>query len=220
MNMSQKLGAEFIGTFALIFVGVSAICNDAGLVGIALAHGLAIAVMASALGHISGGHFNPAVTVGALVGGKIKTSDAIGYLFAQLAGGYVGALAVKSIFSSAVITSHNFGTPALASDVSIVSGMFAELVLTFFLVLVVYGTAIDSRAPKVGGLFIGLTVTLDILAGGPITGAAMNPARTFGPALAGGYWENHIVYWIGPLLGGILAGLVYSRWIGKEQKSM
>ena len=215
--MSKRLVAEFIGTFTLIFAGVSAICNDAGLVGIALAHGLALAVMISALGHISGGHFNPAVTVGALAGGKIKFPDAIGYIAAQLAGGFVGALAVKAIFSSTAIASHNFGTPSLGADISVTTGILAEFIMTFFLVLVVYGTAIDSRAPKVGGLFIGLTVTLDILAGGPISGAAMNPARTFGPALAGGYWDNHIVYWIGPVLGGIVAGFVYSRWLGKEE---
>jgi MIP family channel proteins len=216
MNNMHKLGAEFIGTFALIFVGVSAICNNCGLVGVALAHGLTIAVMASAMGHISGGHFNPAVTVGALVGGKIKTGDAVAYIVVQLLGGFIGALAVKAIFPAAVYEAVSLGTPLLANDVSVVSGIILESILTFFLVLVVYGTAIDARAPKVGGLFIGLTITLDILAGGPITGASMNPARTFGPALAGGYWDNHIVYWIGPLIGGVLGGTVYSRWIGKE----
>jgi len=85
------------------------------------------------------------------------------------------------------------------------------LILTFFLVFVVYGTAVDPRGPKIGGLAIGFTVTVDILFGGPLTGAAMNPARTFGPALASGHWHNHLVYWIGPLLGGALAGLVYGR---------
>jgi len=91
-------------------------------------------------------------------------------------------------------------------------------VLTFFLVFVVYGSAVDGRAPKIGGLAIGLTVALDILFGGPLTGAAMNPARTFGPALASGHWDNHMIYWIGPLLGGALAGLVYGRFLIKEVK--
>ena len=215
MNI-QKLGAEFIGTFTLIFVGVSAICNDAGLVGIALAFGLALAVMISAMGHISGGHYNPAVTVGALVGGKISPQDAFAYIIAQLLGGYFGALAVKAIFLPAIWQAHHLGVTMLAPGVNILSGILMEIILTFFLVLVVYGTAIDKRAPKVGGLFIGLTVTLDILAGGPITGGSMNVARTFGPALAGGYWDNHIVYWIGPLIGGALAGFVYSKIIGRE----
>lgn len=216
MNLSQKVAAEFIGTFALIYVGVSSVCVSAGLVGVALAHGLTIAVMVSALGNISGGHFNPAVTVGAFVGGKISPKDVLPYIVAQLAGGVVGALAVKLIFPSSMYDVPKLGTPMLAAEVSSGAGILMELILTFFLVLVVYGAAIDSRAPKAGALFIGLTVSLDILAGGPLTGASMNPARTFGPALVGGYWDNHLVYWIGPLLGGVFAGLIYSKFIGKE----
>lgn len=219
MNLIQKLVAEFIGTFALIFIGVCAICNNTGIVGVALAHGLTIAVMVSVFGHVSGGHFNPAVTVGAWAGGNIKIGNAAAYIVVQLIGGYIGALAVKAVIPVSIYAADgiNMGTPVLGQNVNIATGMFMELILTFFLVLAVYGTSIDSRGPKVGGLFIGLTVALGILAGGPITGASMNPARTFGPALAGGYWDNHFVYWIGPLLGGILAGLIYTRWIGKER---
>ncbi|MBI4548767.1 MAG: aquaporin [Ignavibacteriae bacterium] len=216
MSLTKKLAVEFIGTFALIFIGVSSICVNAGLAGVALAHGLTIAVMASAMGHISGGHFNPAVTVGAFIGRKISPKETIAYIIAQLAGGAAGAVAVKSVFPLSMYEVPKLGSTLLAADVSIGAGILMELILTFFLVLVVYGTAIDSRAPKVGGLFIGLTVTLGILAGGPLTGASMNPARSFGPALAGGYWDNHIVYWIGPLLGGIVAGLIYSKYLGKE----
>lgn len=219
MNLGQKLFAEFIGTFALIFIGVSAICGNAGLVGIALAHGLTIAVMVSAIGHISGGHFNPAVTVGALVGGKIKAGDAVAYIIAQLCGAIAGALVVKVIFSPATYEAVMLGTPMLGQGVSMVSGITMESILTFFLVLIVYGTAIDHRAPKMGGLFIGLTIILDILAGGPVSGASMNPARTFGPALIGGYWDNHIVYWIGPLIGGALAGLLYKNIFEKQGPS-
>ena len=217
MNLTQKLFAEFVGTFALIFVGVSSICANAGLVGVALAHGLTIAVMISAMGHISGGHFNPAVTVGALVGGKIKIGDAVPYIIVQLVGGVLGALIANSLFPMAVIESAKLGTPLLADGIGVAAGIKMEAVLTFFLVLVVYGTAIDPRAPKMGGLFIGLTITLDILAGGPITGASMNPARTFGPAVVGGYWDNHIVYWIGPLIGGALAGLFYRYVFEKKE---
>ena len=216
MSLTKKLAAEFIGTFALIFIGVSSICVNAGLVGVALAHGLTIAVMASAMGHISGGHFNPAVTAGALAGDKISPKDAVVYIIAQLAGGIAGAWAVTTIFPSSTYEVSKLGTPMLASDITVGAGIVVEVILTFFLVLVVYGTAIDSRAPKVGALFIGLTVSLDILAGGPLTGASMNPARTFGPALVGGYWDKHIVYWIGPLLGGMLAGFIYSKFLGKE----
>jgi len=217
MSVTQKLLAEFIGTFTLIFIGVASICiGSGGLTGVALAHGLAIAVMVSALGYISGGFFNPAVTVGAWVGGHIDSKNALRYIIAQLAGGYAGALAVKATIPANLIDAVKFGTPMLSPDVSMGAGILIELILTFFLVLVVYGTAIDSRAAKVGGLFIGLTITLDILAAGPLTGASMNPARTFGPALAGGYWNDHIVYWIGPILGGALAGIVHRYILGKQ----
>jgi MIP family channel proteins len=215
--MAQKLTAEFIGTFALIFIGVSSICVNAGLPGVALAHGLTIAVMVSAMGYISGGHFNPAVTFGAWVGGKIGTKSAAMYAVSQLAGGVCGAVAAKAILPASSVELAKLGTPLLAPDIGVGAGIFMEMILTFFLVLVVYGTAIDPRAAKMAGLFIGLTVTLDILAGGPLTGASMNPARTFGPALAGGYWENHLVYWIGPLLGGGLAGLVYKHLLGRQE---
>jgi MIP family channel proteins len=214
--MTQKLAAEFIGTFTLIFVGVASICVNAGLVGVALAHGLAIAVMVSAMGYISGGFYNPAVTFGAFVGGKIGARDAAGYVVAQLAGGVFGALAAKAVLPSSAAELAKLGTPLLAPEIGAGAGILLEAILTFFLVLVVFGTAMDSRAANVGGLFIGLTITLDILAGGPLTGASMNPARTFGPALVGGYWDHHLVYWIGPLLGGGIAGVVYTRLLKKH----
>jgi len=225
--MNQKLlkacVAEFIGTSTLIFVGVGAIYNlgsiPGGLLGIALAHGLAIAVMVSATGAISGGHLNPAVTFGLFVGGKIDAGKALAYWIAQLAGATVaGWLCVWLLGCGAVAG----GTPDIGLDaaklpvVSNAQAIAIEAVLTFFLVFVVYGSAVDVRAPKIGGLAIGLTVALDILFGGPLTGAAMNPARTFGPALASGHWNNHFVYWIGPLLGGALAGLIYGRFLIKE----
>ena len=217
MNTTQKLAAEFIGTFTLIFIGVSSICVNAGLLGVALAHGLAIAVMIAAMGYVSGGFYNPAVTFGAWVGGKIGTKNAILYAAAQLSGALAGALAVRAVFPASMVELFKLGTPMLAPDVGIGAGILMELILTFFLVLVVYGSAIDSRGPGMGGLFVGLTITIDILAGGPMTGASMNPARTFGPALAGGYWENHLVYWIGPMLGGGLAALVYKKFLAKRE---
>ncbi len=216
MNMTQKLAAEFIGTFALIFVGVASICVNAGLVGVALAHGLTIAVMVSAMGYISGGFYNPAVTFGALVGGKIGVKDAVSYTIAQLTGGVFGALAAKAVLPASAAELAKLGTPLLAPEIGAGAGILLELLLTFFLVLAVYGTAMDSRAANLGGLFIGLTITLDILAGGPLTGASMNPARTFGPALVGGYWDHHLVYWIGPLLGGGLAAIVHTRIFRKR----
>ncbi|HLX13003.1 MAG TPA: MIP family channel protein [Bacteroidota bacterium] len=217
MPKINVLVAEFVGTFTLIFIGVSSICANGiaggfgGPVGIALAHGLAIGVMVAALGHISGGHFNPAVTFGAIVGKKIEPMTGVFYMVAQLIGAVVGALAVISIFPAAMYNSVKLGTPALGQFINPASGLLMEIIMTFFLVLVVFGSAMDKRASKLGPLFIGLTITIDILAGGPITGAAMNPARAFGPALVGGFWEDHYIYWAGPLIGGALAGLLYSR---------
>ncbi len=206
--------AEFIGTFALIFVGVGAITTDyisgaSGLVGIALAHGLTIAVMASATAAVSGGHLNPAVTIGALATGKIDAANAVGYIISQCLGGIVAAATLKLCLPVAALESVKMGTPALGDGISVGMGLLVEIILTFFLVFVIFGTAIDSRAPQVGALFIGLTVTLDILIGGPITGAAMNPARHLGPALLGGGLQHLWLYWVGPLVGGLIAALVY-----------
>lgn len=212
----QKLVAEFIGTFTLIFIGGGAACVDTltnhgiGLMGIALAHGLAIAIMVTATGPISGGHLNPAVTLGALVGKKISLADGILYWIAQLAGGIVGAVLLAVLFR-ADIWRASIPTD-LGSGVTPLRGIVTELVLTFLLVYVVYATAIDDRGmfKAIAGFAIGLTITMDILAGGPISGASMNPARSFGPALIAGHWQNHIVYWVGPLLGGVIAGGLYS----------
>jgi len=225
-SLSKQCVAEFIGTFALIFIGVGAIYHNLGLLAIALAHGLTIAVMVSATGAISGGHLNPAVTLGLWVGGKIDTKGLMAYWVAQLAGASCAAFLLLFLFTgqldpsgkSLAATIVANGTPDLpAKGITLVQGIIIEAVLTFFLVFVVYGTAVDSRAPKIGGLAIGLTVALDILFGGPFTGGAMNPARTFGPALASGHWNNQIVYWIGPLLGGALAGLVYGRFLIRQK---
>jgi MIP family channel proteins len=206
--------AEFVGTFALIFIGIGAIANlggdHAGLVGIALAHGLTIAVMVSATAAISGGHLNPAVTFGLLVGGKICASRALAYWVSQLLGAIVAAGIMLNVTSLKVVDA---GTPDIGPHVTVATAILLEAVLTFFLVFVVYGSAVDQRGPKIGGLAIGMAVTLDILVGGPITGASMNPARTFGPAFVSGHWSNHIVYWIGPLIGGLLAGVIYGRFL-------
>ncbi len=218
--------AEAIATFAFCFVGAGAICiaqlmegkvTNTGLIGIALAHGCMMAVLISALGHISGGHNNPAVTFGAWVGGKISTPLAAAYWVSQLFGAAVAGFLLLQIFPESVWRPVNLGTPGVAAGVSGKTAILIEAVLTFFLVMVVYGTGIDERGTwkTIGGFGIGLTIMCDILVGGPLTGASMNPARTFGPALAAGYWNYHIVYWIGPLLGGGLAGLVYGRYLIK-----
>jgi len=209
--------AEAIGTFALIFVGVLAITSGdlAGappgtinLASIAFAHGLTIAVMVAALSAISGGHFNPAITLGFVVTGRLRPGLGVLYWIAQLVGAVVaGFLLVGLVGSDAV----SVGTPTPVPGLPYGTAIGLELVTTFFLVFVVFGTAVDERAPKsVFPFAIGLTLALDIMAVGPLTGGAINPARVFGPAVASGTWTGHLVYWIGPLIGGALAGLVYN----------
>jgi MIP family channel proteins len=209
--------AEAVGAFTLIFVGAGSIMAadfarvGAGLVGIALAHGLAIGTMVSATAHISGGHLNPAVTGAFVVTGRMPAGAGIAYVIAQLLGASVAAFFLTAVFPQTVRITTALGTPALGFGVSQGTGIVVEAILTFFLVFVVFGTAVDPRGPRAaGGLFIGLAIAMDILIGGPLTGAAMNPARAFGPALFAGAWTNHWVYWIGPLLGGAAGGLLYN----------
>lgn len=207
--------AEFIGTFALIFIGagsiVAAPLAASGLVGVALAHGLTIAVMVSATAAVSGGHLNPSVTVGFLLTGRIGPVDALGYIVSQCLGG-IAAAALLLALLPAQARAAAVGVTALADGVSPLSGLLIEAVLTFFLMFVIYGTAADRRAPKVGGLFIGLTIALDILMGGPFTGGAMNPARHLGPALFAGtaFTAQLWIYWLGPILGASAAALIYA----------
>ena len=218
--------AEFIGTFALIFIGAGAICADAmtggglGIVGIALAHGLTIMVMVYAFGHISGGHFNPAVTFAMAITKQIKPDKAGSYVIAQLAGGAAAAFLLAQMYGEYMTHVPYLGATMINfSAVTIPGAIVVEAILTFFLVTVIYAMAVDGRSSKPAiGLAIGLTITLDILMGGPLTGASMNPARTFGPALATGNWADHWVYWVGPLAGGGLAGLLYENTLLKRGK--
>jgi MIP family channel proteins len=218
-STSQKLTAEFLGTFALIFFGAGAVCTDQylhgtgglGLLGIALAHGLAIAIMVSAMGHISGGHFNPAVTIGFWVTKRVNTLDAFLYWAAQLAGAAAAAFLLKAVIPEDTWRAVALGVPQLARDFPVWAGMSLEAVTTFFLVLVMFATAVNEKGTfrSIAGFGIGLTYSLGILVAGPLTGAALNPARAFGPALAATHWAHHGVYWVGPLAGGFLAGLLY-----------
>jgi MIP family channel proteins len=210
--------AEVVGTFLFFFVGIGAIGAmsfgstapvdpAAGLLVAALAHGVALAVLVSALGAVSGAHFNPAVTFGVWVAGQIPGRRAAAYVLAQLIGGILAALAVRMIFPSDSFAS--LGTPALAAGISPLAGIVIETVLTALLLIAVFGTALDPRAPKIGGLAIGFAVAADILMGGPLTGAAMNPARWFGPAAVTWVWDNSYVWIVGPLLGAAIAALLY-----------
>jgi len=215
MDKLRPCLAEFIGTFALVFVGIGAI-KTAGhdVLGVALAHGLTIAAFATATMHISGGQLNPAVTFGLVCGGHMTVPNALRYWISQVLGALCAALICLGLFGRDVVVT---GTPQLAIALNPLQGILVEAILTFFLVFVVHATAVDPRGPRsVAGLVIGATITLDILFGGPLTGAAMNPARVLGPALAAGFWRDHYVYWLGPLLGGALGGLVYRVLIERK----
>lgn len=221
MSLARRLTAEAFGTFVLVFVGASAIIASkfpgAGydLLGIALAHGLALAVGVTATMRISGGHLNPAVTAGLLVGRRIAPKDAAAYVVAQLAGAVLAALLVKLLFPTGVASVVNYGTPSIFGQYTLLQAVWLEAALTFLLVSAVYGTAVATNAPAVGGFGIGLMMAACILVGGPLTGAAMNPARVFGPALLAGAWTGHAAYWIGPLLGGVVAGVLWDRLLLK-----
>jgi aquaporin TIP len=214
-SLLRRSIAEALGTFALIFIGVGSVAAkyypDAnyGIYGIATAHALVLAVMVTATMAVSGGHINPAVTIGLLVARRTSARTAVAYIIAQLIGAVLGALAVKAIFPIGVTRPIALGTPAIASNIQLSQAIGLEAILTFFLVSAVFGTCVNSEAPKVGGFAIGLVLWFDIIVGGPLTGAAMNPARAFGPALVAGQWVAHAVYWVGPILGGIVAALLW-----------
>ena len=206
--------AEFIGTFALVFVGGASImlakdtASPAGLLEIALAHGLILAVMVSALMRISG-HFNPAVTAGFLATRRIEPMMAGVYVMAQLIGAILASYLLKWVFPVALFESTRGAGQSIALQLSGAQAFVLEVVGTFFLVITVYGTVVDPRAPRIGGLAVGLVVAADILALGPLTGGSMNPARSFGPAVASGVFEAQSIYWLAPITGGILAALLY-----------
>ena len=204
---------EFLGVFLLTFVGAGAIIGTGGddLVAIALAHGLSIAVMVAAAGHISGGVYNPAVAAGLMASGKLPVARGLAFIVAEVLGAIVAALLLRGVFPVAAVDAVNLGTPLPGQGVSAGQALLVEIVLSFFLMFVIFGVAVDSRGPSgIAGLVIGLTVALDILMGGGVSGAAMNPARHFGPALVQGAWRDAWVCWVGPILGAVAAALLYT----------
>jgi MIP family channel proteins len=207
--MLRRGVAEFVGTFTLIFIGGGAgIISGQDIVAVALANGLAIGIMVSNLGHISGGHFNPAITAGFLATRRIKARIAGLYWVFQLGGAIVAALILRWLFKKPAILG---AVPHVAHGFPVGRALVLEMILTFFLIWAVFATAVDERGAfkAIAGLAIGLTITIDVFVGGPITGAAMNPARAFGPELAANFWANGWIYWVGPIVGGVVAALVY-----------
>lgn len=205
--LSQSL-AECIAAFTLVFLGVSSIALGLPAVQVALAHGIAILIMVFAIGPISGAHINPAVTIAMAVTHQITRTKALFYIIGQLFGAILGIYALAALFAAAVVNV-NAGLPQLAAGVSPLMGIFIEGLMTFLLVFVIFG-ATSKLAPKgVAGIPIGLTIFVNILWGGIFTGAAMNPARAFGPAVFMNTWTNQWIYWVGPIAGGLLAAILY-----------
>jgi MIP family channel proteins len=215
-SLTRRLTAEALGTFGLVFVGAAVVVvnggfpnSGIGLLGIALAHAVVLSVMITATMTISGGHLNPAVSVGLLVTRRIDVLSAVAYIVTQLVAACVAAYLVKLMLPAEAVRDAMLGVPVIASSVTLNQAIGLEAVLTFFLVSAVFGTAVSPDAPRVAGFGIGLVLLFDILVGGPLTGAAMNPARAFGPAAVSGQWVGQVVYWIGPIVGGVLAALLW-----------
>jgi MIP family channel proteins len=231
-RIASKLLAEFIGTFALIFIGAGAgaVVGDGiglpGLIAIAFAHGLTVMVFAFAYGSVSGGHFNPSVTVGVLAAGAMGTGEAIGYIVSQLVGGVAGALFLSAVLGG---TATGLGTPALAHNLALgatsltitpAAGFMIEAVLAFFLVTVVLSTAMAGRAGNLAPLAIGMTLTLNIIMGGALTGAAFNPARALGPMVATGNFSDAWLYLTAPIVGAIVAAILHAGLVRLAQERM
>src|SRR2546430_560235 len=198
----KPLIAELIGTFAFVFIGAGSIIANVlthgalGLLGIALAHGLALSIMVTVFAATSGGHINPAVTIGFLVTRRIAPLLGLLYIVAQLVGATLAGLLLRTVFPQAVWQAAQLGTPMLAPGVSFGTGVLVEAALTFFLLLAVFGTAVDPRTPKIGGFGIGLTVALYILMGGAVAGAGENPAIALGPGPGGGFLAKGLASWL------------------------
>jgi MIP family channel proteins len=230
-RIAPKLLAELIGTFAFVFIGAgaAAVIGDAvglpGIAAIAFAHGLTIMVFAFAYGTVSGGHMNPAVTVGVLAAGAMRAGAAAGYILSQLIGGVIAAFLLRAVLGGPAT---GLGTPALAHNLAVgvthlsitpAAGFVIEAVLAFFLVTVVLSTAVAGRAGSLAPLAIGMTVTLNIMMGGALTGAAFNPAVVLGPMIATGDLSDAWLYMAAPIVGAIVAALVHSvlARLGEEQ---
>ena len=217
-KLLRPLAAEFIGTLLFVFLGAGSVVafvangpttGSIGPVGVALAHGVGMAVIVSMTMSISGGHMNPAVTFGLWIADRVPGKLVWQYILAQVLGAVAGAALVKAVLPRMAVGVALVGTPRLVSEVSFMQGVWIEALLTFFLVSAVFGTAVSSEAPKIGGFGIGLAIFVAALVAGSFTGAVMNPARAIGPALIAWQWNAHAVYWIGPLIGAGVAGALW-----------
>jgi MIP family channel proteins len=215
-SLGKRAFVEALGVFIFVILGAGSVVaaqyaglGSTGLIVIALGNGIGLALAISFAMNISGGHINPAVSIAAWVKGLISGREAVVYIIAQVIGAILAGLVLVALYPASAGVPVHYGAPALGSGVTVVQGILFEALMTFFLVMMVMGTIVDRRAPKMAGFGVGLVVMLDVFIGGSFTGAAMNPARAIGPAIAAGFLNNWYVYWIGPIVGGIVAALVY-----------
>ncbi|MDX2108934.1 MAG: aquaporin [Verrucomicrobiota bacterium] len=226
MSLFKSCTAEAVGVFALTFIGAGSIIIDkatggsVGLLGIAIAHGLALSIAVSTCMNISGGHINPAISIGLFTIGRMKALETLAYVIAQVLGAVVAGLCLKGLFPADAAAMVNFGTPTPSDLISGGTGavILIEAIATFLLAWAIYGTACGSKGPQgLGGFGVGLTVAMLILAIGPLTGGAMNPARHFGTAIFGGQVGNIWIYWVGPVIGAIAGFQLFSRILEPKQ---
>ena len=226
----RKYLAELLGTFALVFIGSGSVCANYylvksgspgfGLLGIAIAFGFVVVAVAYSLGYISGAHINPAVTVSMVATRRIKVGVGVMYIASQIAGATFAGYLLKVLFPDA-LASVFLGTCVLGAGVTVTQAIVMEGVITFLLVFVVYATVFDKRStPALAGLAIGFVVLFGVMVGGAISGGSMNPARVFGPAMASGHFANHYVWWIGPIIGGVIAGFTYDLLFAEKKKQL
>ena len=218
ISIESKLLAELIGVFALTFIGAGSIIMGGDLLTVALAHGVVLSIVVSATMNISGAHINPAVTISMMAVKKIDSNTGIKYIVAQLAGGIIAGLSLFLITENsgyAFPALEGMGTPTPGAGMGVVGVLAVEFILTFLLLFAIWGTAVDPRAPAIGGWGIGMMVCVDILMGGPLTGAAMNPARHLGTALFAGtdYLMDVWLYTLGPLAGALACSFLYDKYM-------
>ncbi len=199
-------------TFALVLIGAGTVVVTGNLVAIAFAHGLVLLVIIYAYGPISGAHINPAVTTGLWFNKEIDGRTALGYIVVQFFGAIAAALTLAAILGETT----NLGQTTLAPGVSMWQGLLVEALLTFFLVNTIFNTAVSGKAGLAAGAAIGLTLTFAIFFGGNLTGASLNPARTLGPAIISGTYSDIWIYFVGPVIGGLIAALLY-RYLRKQE---
>ena len=216
-DLWRRSFVELMGAFALVLMGAGTIMSigpqaDAGTLDVALATGLTIAVMVIAVGHISGGHFNPAITFGFIVTRRMSALLGVAYIVAQLAGGVLAALLLRWIFPAANRNAANLGAPSVHT-IDIGAALVVEALITFFLVWVVFAVTTDLRNAYtvLAGLAIGLVIVFGMLLAYPLTGGSFNPARAFGPELISNTWSDAWIYYVGPLAGGAIAALLYDE---------